>query len=530
MAVLGGRLSNLSPARLGAILNAAEMGDLRDWADLCDRMVEVDATLRASLETRLAAIAGARWLVEPGTPTGDPARDKYAAPAAAFLERVIAGIDHWPTRVMEALDGIPKGIGVLQKTWEWDGHAVIPDLTWVHARRFRWWREDWTLRLIDDGDQLYAPGLELDPDAWIVHAPKTVAGYPTRVGVLRACAWPYLFKRWCQQFWMTGAERFAWPLLWAKVPRGAGPDVRAAAQTGLDDMSADHSAVVEDPVAFQLIETTIKDNGTWKTFIESMNNEIGKAVLGMTDMNEPGRIGSYASVEVRRGTTVDARIAMDELSLAGTMRAQFAEPLLRFNRHLFGGVMPPIPSVRWAIAAKRSPIPSENANDASLNERRRAIDLDPVEGGDEIPNKPKADEGPSATVDVAASAFNGAQVTALQGMLASVKDGTLAPAAAVVAIRVSFPTVTVADATSMVNAQAPAPVAPQVEPATTSVEVGSRWLDTEDSHRLEVVSVADGSVYFLDLDGPNPSRQWRWALRSFLERARPDTTPTDTAA
>ncbi len=469
MSVVSGRLANLTPETLSGILNNAERGELRDWADLCDRMAEVDAQVRASLETRVAAIAGARCVVEPGPPTGDPRRDRYREDAAQFFENVLAQTPDWSTRVMELLDGIPKGVGVLQKTWAWDGHAVMPTLTWVHTRRFRWFRDDWTLRLADDGNALWTPGLELDPDEWIVHAPKTVAGYPTRVGVMRAVAWAYLFKRWCAQFWIQGAERFAWPLLWAKVPRGAAADVRATAQQGLDDLSADHAAVVEDPVAFQLIETTVKDNGTWKTFHEAMNNEIAKAILGMTDMNEPGRIGAYAAVEVRRGATVDARIAMDELSLASTIRGQLAEPCIRLNAHLFGGYIPPIPSARWVVSAKRTPIPKDREADASLNERRRSIDLDPLPGGDDVP--------------------------------------------ALVAI---------------VEQNAARKAASQVGPdeSVTEVVVGSKWIDTRDGHRIEVTAVADGSVYFVDQDDPNPSWQYRWALRTFLERCRMSPAPS----
>lgn len=524
MSVLSGRLANLTPERLGSILNLAEMGHLRDWADLCDRMVEVDATVRASFETRVSAVAGARCIVEVGASTGDPARDAYGPAAAQFFERVLDSLPDWPTRVTELLDGIAKGIGVLSVGWEWDGHAVMPDLRWVHARRFRWWRPDWSLRLVDDGETQHQPGLILEPDAWLVHAPKTVAGYPTRVGVMRAVAWPYLFKRWCLQFWMTGAERFAWPLMWAKVPRGAAADVRGIAQAGLDALSSDHSAVVEDPVAFQLLETTVKDNGTWSQFSNALNAEIGKAILGMTDMNEPGRIGAYAAVEVRRGTTVDARIAMDELALASTVRTQFAEAAIRFNTHLFGGLMPPIPSARWVISAKRSAIPAENTNDASLNERRRSIDLDPVSGGDMIPNLTTT---PASSGDGADSAKI---ATSIQAVLASVKTGDLTPAAAKLLVSTTFPTLDAVAIAQMVDAQAgtiPPNATPstatQADPAplaTTEIAPGSQWTDTEDGHRLEVVKVADGAVYFVDLDDRNPARQWRYAIRTFLERAR----------
>lgn len=54
----------------------------------------------------------------------------------------------------------------------------------------------------------------------------------------------------------------------------------------------------------------------------------------------------------------------------------------------------------------------------------------------------------------------------------------------------------------------------------SSVVAGDVWIDTEDGHRLQIAAVADGSVYFMDLDSPAPGRQWRWRLASFLERSQ----------
>lgn len=121
-------------------------------------------------------------------------------------------------------------------------------------------------------------------------------------------------------------------------------------------------------------------------------------------------------------------------------------------------------------------------------------------------------------------------------MLASVSDGSLAPAAAKIAIAASFPTFSFDDVSRMVDAQAAgsAPsAAPSAAPApgatasigasaTTTVSPGSRWIDTADGHHLQVTSVADGNVYFVDLDDANPARQWAWKLATFLERAQVD--------
>jgi hypothetical protein len=543
---LSANLANLSPESLSSILRNAELGNMQQWADLCDRMVEMDAEIRADYETRCAAISGARWQIEPGH-CGDPVRDAHAAEGAAFLETVIENCRDFDQASQDLLDGIGKGYSASQLDWTWDsGSFVVRGFEWIHQRRFKY-ASDFSLRLVDDGVSLSSEGEELNPDLWIVHAPRSVAGYPTRTGVMRACAWPYLFKRWCQQFWVQGAESFAWPFLWAKVPRGADAAVRAKALDGLEQLSADHRAVMEEGGAYELLETTVKDGGTWKQLSESLNAEIAKAILGMTDLSGPGKVGAYGAVKARHGATVIARIALDERQLAATFRDQFAERHMRFNAHRWGGVVPPTPMIRRIVTSSREPLPTDQLGAMRVNEIRSAAEQEPLAGpvGDQLWRDFIAGKDPNPVVvpvggDVGAgsvsdAAPNGAQLDSLQKFLEAVGLGTLAPGAAKLLIGKTFgaffsatDVATMVDEQAAKSPQAAAAGASQpAEPAAIKVEPGSRWVDTEDGNHLEVVSVADDGVRFLDLDGPNPTRQWRWSRASFLERARPDSaSPT----
>lgn len=403
MRILSGRFAALSPESLTGVLAGAEQGTMADWADLCDRMVEMDADIRASYETRLAAIAGARMYLEPGVPTGDPARDAQASAAVAFAERALMAIPGLEVAVQESLDGIGKGLAAHEIGWQWDGTAMVPmSLDWVHARRFRWDRETWEPLLIDSGKEYAGAGEALNPDGWIIHTPKTVAGYPTRVGVMRAVAWPYLFRRWCMQFWVQGAESYAWPFMYAEVPRGAPDDVRQVALAGLEEMTSERRGVIEVGGAFKLLETTVKDGGTWDQLFKALGAEIKKAILGMTDLNEPGRIGAYASVEIRRGATVDARIAMDERALSTTWSQQLLGPLMRFNEHLFGGVVPPTPRVRWSVASQRREIPVHLLPYFSPQEIRESLGYD-----GRMPPEAAANAPTSSAPDASAQAAGG---------------------------------------------------------------------------------------------------------------------------
>lgn len=204
------------------------------------------------------------------------------------------------------------------------------------------------------------------------------------------------------------------------VPRGAVEEVRAEALSGLETMTTERRAVIEEGGAFELLETTVKDGGTWDSLFRALGGEMKKAILGMTDLNEPSRIGAYAAVEVRRGTTVDARIAMDERALSTTWSQQLLEPLMRFNAHLFpGGVVPPTPRLRWAIASKQVEVPLER----------------------------------------------------LTEVLGLIRAGTLAPEAAVLALKMAFPSLPEADARAMVEAQGRLPSGPALPDADPKPQV-----------------------------------------------------------
>lgn len=375
---LSGKFAEFTPAKLGAIIKQAERGLIEDWADLCDRMV-VDATVKAAYETRLAAISGSRRVVEPGR-TGDPERDKHAEDARAFVEQVIDDIEGFDGAIHDLLDGIGKGLSVAEIDWQYVAGTWVPaSIDWVHTRRFKYSRT-WEPLLVDTGETIDSNGIPLEPGRFMVHQPKPVAGYPMLTSVMRSVAWPYLFKRWCHQFWLNGAERFAWPFMHATVPRNAPDEVRQKALDAMEQLSSDHAAVLEDGTAFTLVESTMKDAGTWREFNVAMDGEITKAILGMTDITAPGRIGSYGAVESRKGATVDARIALDERQLATMVRRDLVTYLLQFNLHRWGGVMPAVPHVHWAVAHKRTEIATHILPSATHNEARESANLPKLEG------------------------------------------------------------------------------------------------------------------------------------------------------
>jgi phage gp29-like protein len=396
LAASASRYAQATPSILAGVMSNAERGEVRDWADFSDRMLSIDGHIRADFETRLAAVAGASWELEPGY-SGDPERDRWAPEGAEFVDRCLRDMgrsEHplvslydmsgFQSAIISLLDGIRIGFGACEIDWQYHGRDLVPaSLWWVHQRRFKWMKPRWELVLTDvGGDGSNGSMTQLPRDRFIVHVPRPVAGYPTTMSGFRAVAWNYLFKRWGMQFWVTGAERYAWPTTVGTVPKGTKKEVREAFLEDIENIAVDHAIVHDAENAIKIVETTVKDGGTWQTMHGALNRENSMAILGMSDAGEPTKVGAFAAVESRRGMTVNPRIAIDDAQISETFKNQLFVPMMKFNRHRTGGVVAPAPTLRLAIASKRQEIPQSaiDAGAVRVNEIRAACGLPKIAG------------------------------------------------------------------------------------------------------------------------------------------------------
>ncbi len=347
------RFAQIQPESLTEIQRQLEWGRLTDWADLVDRMLQRDPDILATYESRLSVISGAEVVVEPGVPTGDPARDALAADCASWVDSWLRSMPV-SRYAHESLDGIGRGLAMHEIEYgDTDAGLVPVVLHWIHIRRCCY-GPDWLPRIVDMGDgRVDWNGWTLEPGRFVSHEPRAIPGYPTG-GVFRPVMWLFLIKSWAMQFWAAGAENFAWPLRILKMVRASDDSARDRALRYLEQLSQDHAAVLDEGMDVSLLETTVKDGDVWKELITECNRGIAKALLGMTDLAEPTKVGAYAAVETRKGATVDARVLKDERALAMTWERDLIAPTVDLNLDRWNGLRPPLPRLRWNIAAKRS--------------------------------------------------------------------------------------------------------------------------------------------------------------------------------
>lgn len=396
------RFSQLTPEMIAGVQAELERGRVRDFADLCDRMIQRDADILAAMESRMSVISGSALMIEPAEPTGDPLLDELAIVAADFARQRLARIDTIPQLVHEMLMGIFVGFSAHEKQWaeDDDGSMWIESFHWVHQRRFVY-GPDWKLRVADTGHEYRSEGIELDPDKWVVHEPKVIPGYPTG-GALRVCMWLFLFKSLALQFWNAGGEQFAWPTPVGTLGQQATADVESALLAAIENFTNGKAAILREGSTLALLESAVKDAGVNAALVAECNRGISSALLGMTDLANPSRVGSFAAVKTRKGATVDARMYKDERRLASTFDAQILEPMMRLNTDYFGGIQPPTPRAYWAIPEVLTPVPVHLLGVVTKDEARASLGLAPIGGA----------EGASPALSVANAAPVPAQVAA----------------------------------------------------------------------------------------------------------------------
>lgn len=387
-------LASIQPDTLVSVVTRAERGDTRDQCTLLDRLLFFDGHIRANYETRLAMVGGSPWSIRPGS-----GKDRILdEEAAAYVQEVLRNLDVFEQAQLDLLHAVGVGFSLVEIDWDHvDGTDRPVDLRWLHGRRLEW-KDGWQPYLLDGGDSaINGKPLSDWPDKFILHTPRAIGAYPGTAGCLRACVWPYLFRRWAMQFWVRGVEKYAWPTMVGKVVRGATQAARDELGTALRNAASDHYLVTEVDQAVELLETTAKDGGSFADLDEALKAEISKAILGSTDQTEPVKVGAWKAVESRKGTTVDSRVALDSEQIGRTLRAQLFEPMIRYagyagaavpelDRELSGTRVPVAEVERWIELARGAGL-QPTAESVREMAERSGLRLETIPKGESAPRR-----------------------------------------------------------------------------------------------------------------------------------------------
>lgn len=266
-------------------------------ADL--RRLEYDDEIYTALETRLAAVQGVPWRIEPGE--GD-AVDFLREEIEPFMEQLVAG----------AFAAVPYGYSVIEVIYKRREDGRI-GLDRIEERPFEWFAPmpDRTLR--------YYPrdiGGHVDVDTRFKFLlTRNSPTYRNPYGrALLSRLYPAFFLRqagW--KFWPQFLERFGSPLL---VGKTGGDTTKLAEALAAAVQSA--TLAVDEHDSVEAIGAA-GDGAAFERFEIAVTKRIQKVILGQTLTTDIGKTGSYAAAAVHNNVRDDRKKADINL-VAGTVQ------------------------------------------------------------------------------------------------------------------------------------------------------------------------------------------------------------------
>jgi phage gp29-like protein len=323
----------LTPQKLTTLFKQADGGDVYAQAELFEEMEEKDTHLFSQLQTRKNAVLGLEYAV---TPYSDSAEDKKIA---EFVGDVFSNLNDFDDHLLDALDAVGKGYSMSEIMWATDGNrAVIERLEWIHAKKAIFtdmaadsWQKTYEMpRVVTEAEPFM--GEIMPPFKMIYHRYKARSGYDTRAGVLRVCAWMYLFKNYSLKDWVAFMEVFGMPIRLGKYDAGAGQADKDALITAIGSLGSDAAGIISKNTEIEFVETTkgqSKEN-PFSVLANFCDAQISKAILGQTLTTQEGSSGSYSLGQVHDLVRHDL-IKADCEALSKTLRFQAVRPLVGYN-------------------------------------------------------------------------------------------------------------------------------------------------------------------------------------------------------
>lgn len=333
--------SKLGPRTVSSALRAADIGELREYADLCDELREGDPHLQSVLGKRELQTAGAPFEVKASDAT------KRAKRIAEVCANALAELV-WPVFCSELVSAVYTGRTVLEMVWaDRDRYYLPVEFQCVHGRRLRYDSKDWKLRIHDysvgGGAFAKGPGFDIAADVpgkWIMHTPRVRGGYPQREGLARPVCWYAIFKRWGMRDFVALGEMLGRPLRIGQyntgtmvskdgVTKAATPEDKAVLEEALAALGSALYVAIPDTTKIDL-SNIAPGHSMHGDLVRGCDEQMSKAVLGETLTTDAGERGARSLGEVHRDVSMMIS-RYDAALVASTVRRQLFAPIVREN-------------------------------------------------------------------------------------------------------------------------------------------------------------------------------------------------------
>jgi phage gp29-like protein len=314
----------LTPAKLAAILEQAEQGDLIAQHDLYLDMEEKDAHIFAEMSKRRRTLIGLEWRLEP--PRGASAAEKSRTEA---LNELILDVPDLEDVLLDALDAIGHGFANLEITWNNDLKHRLPEKIEHRAQSFFQVPQDDqnAIRLRDgtsEGEALWEFG-------WIRHVHKAKSGYISRAGLHRVLAWPFLFKAFAGRDLAELLEIYGIPFRLGKYPANATDAEKSTLLRAVTTLGHNAAGIIPEGMMIEFIESAKGSHDFFSAMMDWCERSESKAILGatLTSQTDSGS-GAYALGGVHNEVRRDILVS-DARQLGATLTRDLVYPIAALN-------------------------------------------------------------------------------------------------------------------------------------------------------------------------------------------------------
>ena len=315
---------NLTPARLNAILLAAEQGDLIQQLELADDMEERDGQIFAELAKRKSAVAMLDWdVVAPDDATPD---EKALADEVKDWVQSIPQFEE--DILIELMDAVLKGFKGIEMWWEPDQDTLQPRFA-PRPQRWLCMGEDRNSLRLRDGSSQY--GVPLQPYGWLLHQHKSRNGYLARGSLTRVLCWPYLFKFYAVRDLAEFLEIYGLPIRLGKYPAGASDAEKRKLLQAVAGIGHNAGGVIPQSMSLDLLDAASGTEGPFRTMWTGMDAVESKIILGQTLTSSEGQNGTQALGNVHNEVRRDI-LKSDAKRIAATLTAQLITPMVLINK------------------------------------------------------------------------------------------------------------------------------------------------------------------------------------------------------
>lgn len=332
--------SSYTPARLSALFQAANSGDIEQLC-LCGReILERNWDIQGAMDQRADALCGVGWEIRPGGP-GEAAKQAAEGFASALDETGLSlgftdRTETFQELLRNLLDGVILPFSAAEIVWKEGG--AIEGFQTIEPHCFTL-RDSMVPRLVTDE---FPDGMELVPDQFIIHQHRRRPD-PARGGKIRVLVWLHCLQNWPLKDLFSFIERFGMPFVVARVDQNTWENEREVLQRIIRSFGPDGGGVFTNSTEIQLLNAanTGGDNVYFRA-LEFCHNAIYTLLVGQ--LASSGDSAGMSNGDAQSAVRQDI-LEADARAIESTIRAQIAAPWTRFQ---FGDGVP-VPKIHFKV-------------------------------------------------------------------------------------------------------------------------------------------------------------------------------------